>query len=84
MSEVHHAEKFEIQIDHDHFTVEDSAMTGSQLRALPTPPIGPDRDLFEEVPGPGEDILIGDDQTVEMRNGLHFFSAPRHINPGGC
>lgn len=72
---------FEIQIDRKHYRVELKHMTGLQLRALPTPPIGPDRDLFEVVPG-GTDRKICDDEIVEMRNGLRFFSAPAQINPG--
>ena len=55
--------------------------TGAQLRALPNPPIGPDRDLFEVVPG-GSDEKIADTQEVKMRDGLRFFTAPAQINPG--
>jgi len=73
--------KFEIQIDRNHFTVHQAEMTGLQLRHLPNPPIGPDRDLFEVVPG-GSDRKIADNEVVEMRNGLRFFSAPGQINPG--
>ncbi len=72
---------FEIQIDRQHFKVTLRFMTGLQLRHLPTPPIGPDRDLFEVVPG-GSDLKIGDEQVVEIRNGLRFFTAPAQINPG--
>ena len=56
-------------------------MTGAELRRLPHPPIGPDRDLFEVVPG-GSDKKIADGDVVEMRNGLRFFTAPAQINPG--
>jgi hypothetical protein len=77
-AEGHH---FEIQIDRKTYTVELRHMTGLQLRALPSPPIGPDRDLFEVVPG-GTDRKIGDEEIVEIRNGLRFFSAPAQINPG--
>lgn len=77
----HHEVKFEIQIDRTHYRVELEHMTGLQLRALPSPPIGPDRDLFEVVPG-GSDKKIGDEEVVEIRNGLRFFSAPGQINPG--
>lgn len=79
----HHPEHhgFEIQIDRQHFTVRERFRTGLQLRHLPTPPIGPDRDLFEVVPG-GSDRKIRDDEEVEMRNGLRFFTAPAQINPG--
>jgi hypothetical protein len=79
----HHPEPehFEIQIDRHHYKVTQRHMTGMQLRHLPTPPIGPDRDLFEVVPG-GSDRKIGDDEEVEIRNGLRFFTAPAQINPG--
>ncbi len=73
--------QFEIQIDRKHFTVTMKHMTGLQLRHVPSPPIGPDRDLFEVVPG-GSDRKIGDEQVVEIRNGLRFFTAPAQINPG--
>jgi len=74
-------ETFEIQIDRHHYTVKLRHMTGTQLRHVPTPPIGPDRDLFEVVPG-GSDRKIGDEEVVEIRNGLRFFTAPAQINPG--
>jgi hypothetical protein len=72
---------FEIQIDRIHYKVELRKMTGLQLRHVPTPPIGPDRDLFEVVPG-APDRKIGDEDVVEIRNGLRFFTAPGQINPG--
>ncbi len=75
-------QKFQIQIDRHHYTVTLQIMTGEQIRNVPSPPIGPDRDLFEVVPG-GTDFKIGNDQKVEIRDGLRFFSAPAHINPGG-
>lgn len=70
-----------IHIDKDRFEVSGETATGAQLRALPTPPIGPDRDLFEDVPG-GTDRKVDDDTVVELRNGQHFFTAPSTINPG--
>lgn len=73
--------KFEIQIDRAHFTVHEHEMTGMKLRALPSPAIGDDRDLFEVVPG-GSDRKIGNEQVVEIRNGMRFFTAPAQINPG--
>jgi hypothetical protein len=71
-----------IHIDKDMFQVDQKVMTGTELRALPTPPIGPDRDLFEVVPGPADDLLIGDEQPVDLKDGMHFFTAPSTINPG--
>lgn len=72
---------FRIQIDREHFTVHQPTLTGAQLRQLPTPPIGPDRDLFEVVPG-HPDRKIANDEPVEMHDGLRFFTAPAQINPG--
>ena len=77
----HEPPKFQIQIDRVHYTVAQSKMTGSEIRKLPTPPVGPDRDLFEVVPG-GTDRKIADTEVVEITNGKRFFTAPAHINPG--
>jgi Multiubiquitin len=74
-------EHFQIQIDRVHYTVNVDTMTGAQLRALVSPPIGSDRDLFEVVPG-GTDRKIENNDPVQLRNGLRFFTAPSHINPG--
>lgn len=76
------AHEFKIQIDRQHYTVTQSHMTGIQLRQVPSPPIGPDRDLFEVIPG-GTDEKIADEQEVEIRDGKRFFTAPCQINPGG-
>ncbi len=70
-----------IFIDKVQFKVPESRLPGAQLRQLPTPPIGPDRDLYEEVPG-GEDLPVGDDQAVELKDGMHFFTTPHSITPG--
>ncbi|MHB1646594.1 MAG: multiubiquitin domain-containing protein [bacterium] len=80
-AEHHHEIQFEIQIDRESYKVDLKQMTGLQLRALPSAPIGPDRDLFEIVPG-GTDQKISNEEIVEIRNGLRFFSAPAQINPG--
>lgn len=73
--------EFHIQIDRVHFTVTQQQLTGLQLRQIPPTPIGPDRDLFEVVPG-GTDRKIGDNDVVEIRDGERFFTAPAQINPG--
>ena len=39
--------------------------------------------LFLTVPGPADDRLIGDSDPVDLDQGMHFYSAPRSINPGG-
>lgn len=73
--------EFVIKIDRHEYSVHQPSLTGSELRNLPKPPIGPDRDLFEVVPG-GSDKKIGDSEVVKMRDGLRFFTAPARINPG--
>ncbi len=76
-----HDHKFQIQIDRTEYIVHKEQMTGEELRHVPPTPIGPDRDLFEVVPG-GSDRKIGNEEIVEIRNGLRFFTAPAQINPG--
>lgn len=70
-----------IRIDREDFTVREEFLSGAQLRTLPTPAIGVDRDLFQVVPG-GSDKKIELTDRVEMRPGLRFFTAPAQINPG--
>lgn len=79
----HEPHEFQIQIDRVHYTVNKREMTGAELRHVPPAPIGPDRDLFEVVPG-GPDRKIGDADVVEIRNGKRFFTAPAQINPGAA
>jgi len=76
-----HEHEFRIQIDRVHYTVQQAEMTGSQLRQVPSPPIGPDRDLFEVIPG-HKDKKIEDSDVVQIHNGLRFFTAPATITPG--
>jgi hypothetical protein len=86
MAEEHEGKKpkeFHIKIDRVEYQVEQEELTGAQLRQLPTPPIGPDRDLFEVIPGQ-PDRKITDDYVVEIVNGKRLFTAPAHINPGNC
>jgi hypothetical protein len=76
-----HEVKFLIKIDRTEYTVHQEYRTGQELRDLPKPPIGPDRDLFEVIPG-GSDEKISADSVVKMHDGLRFFTAPAQINPG--
>ena len=82
-AESHHERDFRIQIDRTHYTVDQREMTGAELRRVPNPPIPADRDLYEVRPGQ-PDRLIEDNTIVEIRDGLRFFTAPHHINPGTC
>jgi Multiubiquitin len=76
-----HDKKFVIHIDRKSYEVHEPELTGAQLRKLPNPDVGPEFDLWLEVPG-GEDRRIADDEEVRLKEGLHFFTAPSVINPG--
>ena len=72
---------FRIRIDRTEYTVTQEKLSGAELRRVPVTPIPPDRDLYLVVPG-HDDLKIKDDDTVEMSDGLRFFTAPNTINPG--
>lgn len=70
-----------IFIDDVKFELHSKQATGAQLRALV--PVPPDRDLWLEVPGPKDDVLIRSELEYEVKPGSHFYTAPSTINPGG-
>ena len=70
-----------IQIDRAQYEVTDEKLSGVELRHLPPTPIAPERDLFQIIPG-HPDLKIKDDDTVQIQDGLRFFTAPGTINPG--
>ena len=70
-----------IQIDRTEYTVNKVDITGAELRNLPNPPIGHERDLFK-VGAASSDTKIEDSKAVKLHNGMRFFTAPAHINPG--
>lgn len=72
---------FTISIDREKFRVHRDEMTGREVRRVPTPPIGDDRDLFEVLPD-HVDRKVTEDYVVEIYDGKRFFTAPAHINPG--
>lgn len=70
-----------IHVDKRTYKVEQASMTGAELRALPNPNIAAEYQLTLQVPG-GEDTPIADDEIVELKNGMHFFSVPKNLNAG--
>ncbi|MFE7652589.1 multiubiquitin domain-containing protein [Streptomyces bottropensis] len=70
-----------VHIDRIAYTVSRKRMTGLELRALPTPPVAPDRDLWLDRIDQ-QDKKIADDAVVQLRDGMRFFTAPGRINPG--
>ena len=73
-------EKFSIHIDGKQYFAPTTPMTGAELRALAG--ITDAYDLFLEVPGPDPDRSIGMTDSVDLKSGMHFVSAPRELNPG--
>jgi len=65
--------KFVIFIDQQKFDVEQTTLSGAQLKALAGKP--GDYQLFEEVPGQ-PDKAISDSESVTIKDGLRFFTVP--------
>lgn len=57
------------------------ALTGAEIRRLVDPPVGTDRDLWLDRDGTLDD-LVEDDERIELRPQMRFFTVPRIINPG--
>jgi hypothetical protein len=74
--------KISIHIDKQQVFAPKAEMTGAEIRALATPTIGPDHDLYLEIPGKAEDHLVGDSEIVKLKSGMHFYGAPGKVNPG--
>ena len=72
---------YTIQIDRAQYMVTGHRLTGEDLRKVPTPPIPPDRDIFQIIPG-HSDKKIEDTDRILVTDGLRFFTAPNTINPG--
>lgn len=73
-------EKWSILIDKKQYFAEKNPMRGAELKALAG--ISGDFDIFKVVPGQGDDIKVDDAQEVELKNGDHFYSVPKTLNPG--
>ena len=70
-----------IHIDKQQYKVAEGEMTGAEIRKIPPVPIAEKYDLFLEVPG-DEDEPIENDRKLDLRPGMHFFSAPKVVSPG--
>lgn len=70
-----------IRIDRVEYEVYERKMTGAKLRALPSPDVAADRDLWRDVPDK-RDVKVQDEDIVHLKDGMRFFTAPGRINPG--
>ncbi len=73
--------KISLHIDRQHVFADKTPMTGAELKHLGG--VNSTYDLFLVQPGPGDDQLIGDGDLTPLKDGMHFVSAPRDLNPGG-
>lgn len=71
-----------IHIEKQMYKVPEGEISAEDLRALPEPDIGSDRDLYREVPGQAEDDLVEAGERVTVKEGMRFFTAPSTISPG--
>ena len=64
-----------IHVDGKEYKTSNTSMTGIEIKALG----GRDASyqLFLERKGSEPDKLIGDSETIELRNGEHFYTVPQ-------
>jgi hypothetical protein len=79
---VTHQHEIPITIENHHVKAPKTPMTGEELRHLVQPPIPENLDLYLEQPGRGKDPLIGDREELNLKPGMHFYTAPKTVNPG--
>jgi hypothetical protein len=72
-------EKIVIHIDKKEFRAPKNPMTGRELKELGGVPTN--YDLWHKIPGK-DDQRVADDESVQLKNGDHFYSAPSTLNPG--
>ena len=70
-----------IEIDDAKYVLPSSKVTGAVIRALV--PVASNLDLWLEVHGAKDDILIRPELEYEVKSGSEFYTAPSTINPGG-
>ena len=79
-----HEISIRIHIDRKPYEVHEREMTGAQLRAVPTPPIAANFDLWQEEHGDVEDQQVPENTPIKPKEDMHFYSSPNNINPGAC
>jgi hypothetical protein len=62
-----------ISIDGTSYTPGKTEMTGAELRSLPSPPIGDDREFWWDVPGK-EDQQVAPTQRLVLEDGMAFYT----------
>jgi hypothetical protein len=73
------SDKVTIIVDKHSHTLSPIPTTGAELRMAVD--VREDRDLYQELPR-DDDVLIEPGSMLHLKNGDHFFTAPRNITPG--
>lgn len=75
--------KIPFKIDKKEYKILESQnlVMGSYLRGLP--PVPEDYDLWLRGRDSEDDRLINPEDTVEVKNGDHFFTSKKVVTPGG-
>jgi len=69
-----HAPTFNIFINDARLEAHERTLTGAQIAALGGVPEG--KQIFLEIPGPGDDDPVGRDEVVELESGMRFYDVP--------
>jgi len=77
-----HPPEIPIMVDGRPYKASKTPMTGAELKALAG--VAADYDLWFETPGPADDEKLADGTPFSVRQGNHFYSAQRTINPGAA
>jgi len=64
-----------IYLDKLAYQVRSAVITAGELRALPTPPLGPDHGIWKDIPDDLDDP-IAEGELVRIHDGDRFFSKP--------
>ena len=67
-----HPHEFHIYVDAVRYVVTQTSMTGAQIKALATKDA--QYQLFLEEEGDHPDKLIGDNESVAIKNDMHFYA----------
>ena len=69
-----------IEIDDVKYVLPSGKVTGAVIRALV--PVASNLDLWLEVHGAKDDVLVRPEAEFEVKPGSKFYTAPSTINPG--
>lgn len=79
MSNEHHDHPINFLVDKKHIDTTEDKLTGAEIKSLGSVQAG--YELWQEVPG-DKDILINDNDSVDIKSGMKFFSTKPTIDPG--